>query len=390
MNLYEFLNLDHPETFDMKLDYAGGAMEKYRDPIERFLLYKASAQTNSAYLEGAAFSDAVRRDFPDLVHFDCDRCGLMKQVYKALWGKAVAQPECSGLSGESGDTMTSFQTLLNLAVERMEAERAFSLRRLGLTSQYYCTALYAADREGLPERLNAYPGLGEFAAAVHTLGDFLPVPPGFNVARAGYPERDGDLSNWHDYWDLTLTLIREWYRAPAADKPTVLRKLLHGEDDTAATVRWLEYFETWERFVEENYLQDFVDNHGVPIPFCNGHSWDSPVPSDLGTLFRTAAELILRRGQRMVRALRETQRQGLLFGVIRRYLSIVDPISVCMRETSEYENYETVGEAPHSLDSLYLYGIGSIRSEFPGEKGLELRQCIEIVLSKEPRKLLSE
>ena len=146
MNLYEFLNLDHPETFDMKLDYAGGALEMCRDPIERFLLYKASAQTNSAYLEGAALSGAIRRDFPDLVHFDCDRCGLMKQVYKALWGKAVAQPECSGLSGESGDTMTSFQTLLNLAVERMEAERAFSLRRLGQTSQYYCTALYVADR----------------------------------------------------------------------------------------------------------------------------------------------------------------------------------------------------------------------------------------------------
>ena len=42
------------------------------------------------------------------------------------------------------------------------------------------------------------------------------------------------------------------------------------------------------------------------------------------------------------------------------------------------------------MDSLYLYGIGSIRSEFPGEKGLELRQCIEIVLSEEPRKVPSE
>ena len=75
------------------------------------------------------------------------------------------------------------------------------------------------------------------------------------------------------------------------------------------------------------------------------------------------------------------------FGAIRKYCSRIDRVSICMYETSQYENYELITQVPHEFDELYLYGFGGIKSEFPAKEGwghLEL-YCIEIVLSKEPR-----
>ena len=306
MKLNDLLKQEKPEEYDMKLDYAGGQLAAFTDPAERFMIYKASAQKGSVYLKADALGVEIRRSSPDLEHFDCDRCGLMKQVYKTLWRDPIENMEDSRISGESGDTMTSFQTLLNLAIRQFDAERPFAVKRQGCYSQSYCAALYAADRTGLLGRLDAFPGLRDFAAAVHTVGNFLPVPPGFNQARAGWPEKDGSLENWHDYWDLTLTKIWEWYALGGGPEAReVLVRLLHCEWDVRECERWLTYFRSWDRFVAENYLQDFVDENGIPIPFCAGHTWVKPVPGDLGAFFAAAAELILKRGRRMTAALRE-------------------------------------------------------------------------------------
>lgn len=42
-------------------------------------------------------------------------------------------------------------------------------------------------------------------------------------------------------------------------------------------------------------------------------------------------------------------------------------------------------DVPEDYDSLFIYGIGLIETEFDGSDGLEFHHAIEIVLSKEPR-----
>lgn len=81
------------------------------------------------------------------------------------------------------------------------------------------------------------------------------------------------------------------------------------------------------------------------------------------------------------------------FGVIRRYCSRINRVSICRKETLEYQNFRFIGQVPHSFDPLYLYGVGAIESEFFGEGGLtdpsagELNflPCMEFMLSETPR-----
>ena len=81
------------------------------------------------------------------------------------------------------------------------------------------------------------------------------------------------------------------------------------------------------------------------------------------------------------------------FGVIRRYCSRINRVSICRKETLEYQNFRFIDQVPHSFDPLYLYGVGAIESEFFGEGGLtdpsagELNflPCMEFMLSETPR-----
>lgn len=92
------------------------------------------------------------------------------------------------------------------------------------------------------------------------------------------------------------------------------------------------------------------------------------------------------------------------FKEIRQYISKIDRVSICMKETLTYNNYRYIKQVPHSYDECYLYGIGMIESEFEGEFGgmydqdagpdnepgtvtnpHEFYPCIEVMLSKTPR-----
>lgn len=76
------------------------------------------------------------------------------------------------------------------------------------------------------------------------------------------------------------------------------------------------------------------------------------------------------------------------FGEIRKFVSQIDRVSICMDETLRYYNYRFIKQVPHDFDELYLYGMGVIESEFEGddgEEGMLLEQCLEIMLSEKPR-----
>ena len=53
------------------------------------------------------------------------------------------------------------------------------------------------------------------------------------------------------------------------------------------------------------------------------------------------------------------------FGELRSVISVIDRLSICMKETLQYENYETISQVPEKYDDYRVYGIGMICSEFP-------------------------
>ena len=76
---------------------------------------------------------------------------------------------------------------------------------------------------------------------------------------------------------------------------------------------------------------------------------------------------------------------NLKFKDIKKYISIIDRLSICNKETLQYQNYKCMVEVPDIFDEMYVYGIGHIQSEFEEDGNLIFTHCIEIMLSTEPR-----
>lgn len=87
------------------------------------------------------------------------------------------------------------------------------------------------------------------------------------------------------------------------------------------------------------------------------------------------------------------------FKELRSLISVIDRVSICMRETLQYENFTYMEKVPDKYDEYYVYGIGRILSEFeiegdPNKRDIEgneindkyfLGECIEIMLGEKPR-----
>lgn len=92
----------------------------------------------------------------------------------------------------------------------------------------------------------------------------------------------------------------------------------------------------------------------------------------------------------------------LKFSELRKYISEIDKISICMSENLQYNNYRYMKDVPHKYDEYFVYGIGVIESEFPVEEELDRNEtricdvkyifttCLEIMLSETPRDLYTQ
>ncbi|MDY3773567.1 MAG: hypothetical protein SO023_00460 [Eubacterium sp.] len=92
-------------------------------------------------------------------------------------------------------------------------------------------------------------------------------------------------------------------------------------------------------------------------------------------------------------------KMNLKFKELKKYISSIDRLSICIRDNLRYENYRYVREVPNKYDELFVYGIGIIESEFkikdPGDMvdiklqdrhaSFYFTKCIEIILSEKPR-----
>ena len=91
------------------------------------------------------------------------------------------------------------------------------------------------------------------------------------------------------------------------------------------------------------------------------------------------------------------------FKDIRPYISKIDRVSICNKDTLRYENFMFIDQVPVKYNNYYLYGIGRKQCEFPASQapdavvwiekmGLEkpaddeliYAECIEIMVSEEP------
>ena len=155
----------------------------------------------------------------------------------------------------------------------------------------------------------------EFFRLYHTVGNFTVWPDDCNGPRGVGPVRD--------YWDLTLKCIHQWYldnESSITPKNDALLKLFGSQ--MVIFCDWLASFGSWDKFVRENYMQNFVygedgredganvpaDGHfGPPKELWDGHFTNGVMPkkaSDFNQFFNRASEWIAKRGRRIAPAVK--------------------------------------------------------------------------------------
>ena len=160
-----------------------------RQNLQRFLIYKLSS-----YL-----SDT------DLKQFDCDVCEEMTTSYlkayhwlDGYWSEqqpstAVKYEVTNGDITYRGDTMTSAGIPIKNYIQlKMSGQ---SKIQGNMWELYFLRNM---------EKIKLSPEAGRFLQLTHSIGNFIPVPSGFNTGRSG------EYAKW-DSWDLTLTQIFQWY-----------------------------------------------------------------------------------------------------------------------------------------------------------------------------------
>ena len=289
----------NPEMYNMENESENDEYRKIVDPAERYFIYKSGNIPNNCVYPGALqFRDNNRKLREGLT--DCDKCGLTQEIYRVLWKDAIADFENSGIYANQGETMTSLQGSLNLAIKLIETGEEHARYSKGRPSLAYYLELLTSS-ENFLERIDNIPGFKKFANTYHTIGNFIPVPCGFNIGRSNFGKSD--------YWDLSLITIKKWYdegcKPGTKNSRDIIKELLNKPSDMVIREceKWLWWFgnkknglEGWMSFIKNNYLEDFVNKDSLyqPIRFC---------PNDefaVSEFFKTCSELIIKRGQRLI------------------------------------------------------------------------------------------
>lgn len=315
MNIEDFLETSNgPLHYDFTNDCTESVDYQKKKGYSKFFIYKShrskKPEGSEIYPIAASVIEKNFELYGNIGDPDTES-RLLQTIYSVLW------PEIKEKKGEymvnrgwiCSDTMTSVQTTLNAFIgSRMpEVLEQYGVNRV---SNKMCIELYRTNRS-FRKMLKSSENLLHFIEVYHTVGNFLPVPKGFNVARSGY-------FGSHDYWDLTLMKIKEYYDTKAAVggfgdpfmNPAIkVMELLHCSNEVICCCRWLNSFAGWEDFICKNFLQDFVDEDNQPIPLCTGHSWDCTQILDFDEFFKTCWQCIEKRSIRIIERLGRIYRE---------------------------------------------------------------------------------
>lgn len=281
-----------PELYSLDMETDNDIYLRTENPIKRFYMYKSGNVDKQSVYKGAVRYRELNESICHSI-VDCDSCDLIKDVYRLLWAEAIADSDNSTIDGQHGDTMTSLQHSLNLAVELIETDderkQYFKGRKVSLA--YQIELLCCVD--DFLSRASNIRGFEAFARMYHTIGNMIPVPPMFNSLRSNFGS--------NDYWDITLTKIKAWYDT---HNNFVLAVLLHkiNVNDKAVELcaKWLSWYDNWLNFIDKNYLNDYIDSKTFePVRFRPDSS------DDVEAFFEKCSALIEKRGKRIVKELKK-------------------------------------------------------------------------------------
>ena len=320
------------------------------EPIDKYFIYKAlGIRTNNEWYDYAKTckQKGICEDPQKYEgNLEADNCSLIQAVYWYLWDKkhlTYCTADGKSLTDEApltGDTMNSCTTILNYLIEKKLIDRKDNNGCVKLCSNIcealqdlrqnwsiakaisqYCQDLHLDseenitlkealekhrdDKNTLRKELEMFTGLVAFLDVAYTIGNFTPVPYGCNDKRGKGLTQDS--------WPLALKCIYDWYETSQEDKKkSFLAKLLNYNQDAMNNYSaWLKSFETWDNFVDKNFLQDYTEwqkrPYGRPKEFWDGQFDGAPLPvttEQFQAFFTHATACIKARSERMVKALK--------------------------------------------------------------------------------------
>ncbi|MCD7811308.1 MAG: hypothetical protein LUG91_05605 [Ruminococcus sp.] len=259
------------------------------DVMEKFFVYKISISNKPKQED---YKTPIQESIDTWEEFDNkfelidpdSNSKKLQLIYRILWDEKLLNT-CEKGKRICGDTINSVANALS------------SLWENGPYTQYkkYITGkdelLYIDEVESLVK-------------IYHTLGNFMPVPHNdFNRTK-----------NWKtsDFFDDTLFCIYQWYSNKSLTECEWLNEFSG----------WLNAFGSWEAFVMQNFLEDFVDENLLPLDLFSTPDSNQKAPTKsleashgmpnkkdefkdvkLKNFFENAAYCINKRTERMIDAL---------------------------------------------------------------------------------------
>lgn len=235
--------------------------------LKRYLLYKMTAESTVEFFKNV----------------DCDSLEVVVKDYKKLfpWLSSFDTREQTFENKYElynndniifrGDTMTSIQTTL----------KKYLYLKLGIKKLPNNVDFNRFIFNNM-EFIDISEECANFVASMHCMGNFIPVPQGFNIGRANFGR--------FDYWDLTMDCLYQWYldNSNGYSNDDALKLLFryanvnYKQAIINNTKAWLKMFNNWEDFLKQNYLYCYVDENTLrPYHLFEEHSFDHPVPETL-------------------------------------------------------------------------------------------------------------
>ena len=338
----EWIESKKPEVYDFVEDTQRNLEDNlsndYRrlETYEKFFIYKYTHENGPIWSNLAGLEEELKRAKEFVKNTEKYQIGdpdsesmLLQKIYGLLWKDLIKKPFMrqgtnqiwmveAGSDGNviASDTMTSAMVRFTDAMQAIiitnktpktpelqnmceyRGELINKIRKIyeacGSRQKWWSTnfsimvvaVLDEMEKKEFSEMIyEQYSAMRRLLDLCHTIGNYCPVPVGFNVNRSG-------SHAVHDYWDLTLKKIQDWYQAETDEsKEKILIKLLHYKKDSKKNKvcrdnceKWLEWFgkgnDGWRNFVDTLYMQDYVKdyekgNYDVKL-FWEDHDWDNP------------------------------------------------------------------------------------------------------------------
>lgn len=319
MTINDLLKLANADEYDFSDDGAGEAYHELSDPMEKFFVYFASKGKNTIKRETDNFMNDYREDCEKLVKQygninDPDSgSDLLQTIYVKLWDERNLK-DCKKGERICGETMNSANTTLGawyteLETEQQKKEREELKNPSQTISNKYILSRYLQDKEGQKKLLGKKCLC--FLSLYHTLGNFIPVPVDCNCPRG--------IGQVADYWDLTLKVIYDYY----VGNDHICDITGTSDELVQRYKNWLDSFIeegdngliSWDRFVEKNYMQDFVEpdpegGYGMPKELWKDHFsqflYGEAKPTNerqVKEFYINASARIMKRSNRMIQEL---------------------------------------------------------------------------------------